>query len=104
LGERVGTTAGYFFNSHGALSHGALLMRKHMDKKNRTDNPDSMERGIAQRARADAFGFGIVMLGLFALYMFLTHQLANGLIAYGLMGLSAVAFWIRYSFLRNRVS
>ncbi|PYI65673.1 hypothetical protein CVV68_17520 [Arthrobacter livingstonensis] len=83
---------------------GSILVRRHLARKNRTDDPDSVEPGLAQQARADAFGVGLVILALFGLYMFLTLQFANGVIVYGLMGLSAVAFWIRYSFLRSRVS
>lgn len=83
---------------------GSLLVRKHLERRNRTAEPDSIERELAQHAGSDAFTYALVVAVAFGLALLVSGQFVTALAVYGLVLFSIVLFWIRYAMLRHSVN
>ena len=83
---------------------GSLLVRKHLEKKNRTAEPDSIERALAKHAGSDAFTYALVIAVAFGLWLVIEEQFITALEVYGLVALCIALFWIRYAMLRRSVN
>lgn len=83
---------------------GSLLVRKHLEKRNRTAEPDSVERELARHAGSDAFTYALVIAVAFGLFLVLAEQPTTALAVYGLVLLCTILFWIRYAMLRRSVN
>jgi hypothetical protein len=83
---------------------GSLLVRKHLEKKNRSAEPDTIERELARHAGLDAFIYALVVAVAFGLWLVIAEQFIMALAVYGLVALCVVLFWIRYAMLRHSVN
>lgn len=83
---------------------GSLMVRKHLEKRNRTAEPDSVEREMARHAGSDAFTYALVVAVAFGLCLVIAEQFMTALAVYGLVFLCIILFWIRYAMLRHGVN
>lgn len=83
---------------------GSLLVRKHLEKKNHTAEPDSVERELARHAGSDAFVYALVVAVAFGLYLVIAEQFMTALAVYGLVFLCIILFWLRYAILRHNLN
>lgn len=87
-----------------SASIGSVLVRKHLEKRNRTAEPDSTERELARHAGSDAFTYALVVAVAFGLSLVISGQFVTALAVYSLVLLCIVLFRIRYAMLRHSVN
>lgn len=83
---------------------GSLVVRKHVEKRNRTSEPDSIERELARHAGSDAFTYALVVAVVFGLSLLISGQFVTALAVCGLVVPCIALFWIRYAMLRQSVN
>ena len=85
-------------------SIGSLLVRKNVEKRKRTAEPDSVERELARHAGSDAFTYAFVLAVALGLWLVLVEQFTTALAVYVLVLLCTILFWIRYAVLRHSIN
>lgn len=83
---------------------GSLLVRKRREHADRSADPGSVEREIAQRAASGTFGAALVAMVSFGLYLVLQEQFMHAVVLYLIIVLVIAAFWVRYAIIRNQVT
>ena len=81
---------------------GSLLVRKSIERRTRTDSPNSIERGLAINARSDAFPAQLIMTSGLGAYLINANAFSPGLACLGVTVLGIAWFWIRYGRLLSR--
>ncbi len=81
---------------------GSLLVRKSIERRTRTDNPKSIERGLAINARSDAFPAILIMTTGLGAYLVNANAFGPGLACLAITVLGLAWFWIRYGRLHSR--
>lgn len=83
---------------------GAVAIRKHAERRDRTAQEGSVEREVAQRAASSTFALTLVGMVLFGLYLVVQDQFLHAFVLYLLTAAVIVAYWIRYAIIRRQLS
>lgn len=81
---------------------GSLLVRKSIERRTRTDSPNSIERSLAINSRSDAFPAQLIMTTGLGAYLINANAFGPGLACLGVTVLGIAWFWIRYGRLLSR--
>lgn len=83
---------------------GAMRVRRHRERADRSADEGSIEREIASQAASATFGSSLVAMVGFGLYLVVTEQFGPALVLYLLVLLVVLAYWVHYALIRRRLT